>query len=416
MIFWEILLRVTQIVFVFLGIFGLYNVLFSWRLFGPYKTPEGPTTPYHRFAVVTSARNEEQVIGNLIKSLQKMDYPKDCFEIFVIADNCSDQTAAIARSLGATVLERFNETKQSKGYALNWFFKIFFKEYKDTFDSCLILDADNLVDKDYLTIMNQQRNLGRQVIVGYRHGKNPEASAIAGCNSLFWLMQRRAHDHPRAALGLSLLSAGGSGFVFDLELIRETGWSTQTITEDIEFALNMIERDVVVHYANTAKNYDEQPTTWEQTARQQLRWKVGTKQLWSLKSLTFLKMIFQGKLRAIDPFFYLQGFLAMILAPVNWVLNLLSNVILTGDWLGLLQTLAISAVVGYLGLFLFGLYLVLAERQRWPGRGKALLLFPFFMIATTLIFYQALFTQNPKWTPIKHEDTKSIEDIEERSV
>ncbi len=410
--FWEVVSLVTQVVFWLLGIFGVYNVLVSLGTFVRYRTPEGPDTPYHRFAIVVTARNEEAVIANLINSLHKMDYPSEYYEIFIVADNCTDQTAAIARSLGATVKERFDDKRKSKGYALNWFFSSFFEEYGDQFDSCMIIDADNVVSREYLTVMNQQRNLGKQVVVGYRHGKNPSDSAISGCNSLFWLMQRRAHDQPRAVIGLSLLSTGGSGFVFDLSLIKETGWVTETITEDIEFALTAIEKGVVIGYANTARNYDEQPKSWKVTYKQQIRWKVGTKQLWKMKSGRFLKQVFQGNFRAFDPFMYLQGFPVMIIAPIAWVLSLLSRFMLTFDLPGLVSSVAVAALVGYLLLFVFGVFLATAEGQRWEGQWKAFLLFPIFIVLTSLISYPALFTQNPRWDPIKHEDTRTIEEMQ----
>ena len=75
----------------------------------------------HRYALIISAHNEEAVIANMVESLKKLDYPKEYYDIYVIADNCTDNTAAIAKEAGAIVYKRFDEANKTKGHALNWF-------------------------------------------------------------------------------------------------------------------------------------------------------------------------------------------------------------------------------------------------------------------------------------------------------
>ena len=102
-------------------IFWTYNISIS--VFSLIKFKEKPllVDKKHKFMAIIPAHNEEAVIGNLLESLNKQDYPKELLDIYVIADNCTDNTAAIARDLGAIVYERNDPTKKTKGYAMQWF-------------------------------------------------------------------------------------------------------------------------------------------------------------------------------------------------------------------------------------------------------------------------------------------------------
>lgn len=102
-----------------------YAYQFFYIFVGLLKKPKKfSAKKQHRFAVVVSARNESSVIGNLISSIRNQNYPQELVDIFIIADNCTDNTAEIARSAGATVYERFNKEQVGKGYALDWMFNI----------------------------------------------------------------------------------------------------------------------------------------------------------------------------------------------------------------------------------------------------------------------------------------------------
>ncbi len=90
------------------------------------------------FALIVAAHNEEIVIDGIVESLKALDYPKELYDIFVVADNCTDKTAKKAREKGAIVYERFNKDKKGKGYALEWMFNKLFKMRKKLFLSCHI--------------------------------------------------------------------------------------------------------------------------------------------------------------------------------------------------------------------------------------------------------------------------------------
>ena len=152
---------------------GLYYFFIGVVGFLPIKDKNKQlTNKNHKFALLVAAHNEEQVIAHMVKSLQRMNYPEDCYDIFVIADNCTDATAARAREAGAIVCERFDAAKRGNGYSLEWMFdKLYNMEKK--YDYVAVFDADNLVDPGFLNAMNKRANQGFKVVQGFLDSKNP---------------------------------------------------------------------------------------------------------------------------------------------------------------------------------------------------------------------------------------------------
>ena len=132
--------------------------------------------PLHRFGIIVPAHNEEKVIAKTLHSLKDMDYPHGLYEIIVIADDCTDNTAKIVREMGMCCMERFDNSKRGKGYALQWAFRnIKLAKY----DAFVVIDADTVVMADFLKIMNNRLCNGDKVIQGYYDVLNPERSPSA---------------------------------------------------------------------------------------------------------------------------------------------------------------------------------------------------------------------------------------------
>ena len=135
----QIILAFVAIYFFILGVSGLVQ----------FRTPNH-YQPQKKFSVIVPAHNEELVIGPLIDNLTSLNYPKELYDVFVIADNCTDSTASIARAHGALVYERTNHEQKGKGYALEWFFAKLYNSPKK-YDAVVIFDADNLVPPIFAT-------------------------------------------------------------------------------------------------------------------------------------------------------------------------------------------------------------------------------------------------------------------------
>ncbi|MBP2656798.1 MAG: poly-beta,6 N-acetyl-D-glucosamine synthase, partial [Firmicutes bacterium] len=178
-----------QLIIVF---FTLYY--FFLAFFGIVKKHEEKiTTPKNTFAIIVAAHNEEQVIGQLVENLHVLNYPRDLYDIYVIADNCKDKTAQIAKNAGAIVNERFSLEQKGKGYAMEWMFEKLFAQKKQ-YDAVVVFDADNLVDTNFLLEMNNRLCKGEKVIQGYLDAKNPNDTWISATFAIsFWVVNHIWH-------------------------------------------------------------------------------------------------------------------------------------------------------------------------------------------------------------------------------
>ncbi len=256
------------------------------------------------FALVVAAHDEEMVIGNMVDSLAALNYNREAYDIFVIADNCTDNTASIAREHGALVYERFNQTEKGKGFALEWMFdKLFNMEKK--YDYIGIFDADNLVDKNFLLEMNKQINKGYNVVQGYVDSKNPFDSWITCAYSFSFWSVSRVFQMARHNLGLSC-QLSGTGFVMKTELLQKLGWGATCLTEDMEFTMKLALNDEKVGWANNAVIYDEKPLTLVQSWKQRKRWMQGHTDVASRFFFKLMKKAFtERKILCFDCAIYL---------------------------------------------------------------------------------------------------------------
>ena len=254
-------------------IYWLYQMVVSFCSLIKLKDKPLKIDKEHKFMAVIPAHNEEMVVGNLIESLQAQNYPKDKYDIYVIADNCTDDTAKVAKEAGAIVLKRFDENHKTKGFALNWFLKQKIEENAD-YDAFCVFDADNIVDKNFLKNMNKKLCQGEEVVQGYRDIKNPNDSWISAGYAIFYWMMHRFYHLARYNLGLSAL-LNGTGFMVKFDLVKPNGWQTITLTEDIEFSLMNVIEGRRVGWSTDAIVYDEQPITFKQSWSQRSRWSVG---------------------------------------------------------------------------------------------------------------------------------------------
>lgn len=255
-------------------ILTMYYLIIS--LFGFYKKEDKDVEnckPEKKFALLVAAHNEEMVIGKIVDSLKELDYPKDLYDIFVIADNCNDKTAEIARKHGGNVHERNVSDKRGKGYALEWMFARIFK--MDTqYDAIAIFDADNLVSKNFLNEMNYKLLKGYKVVQGYIDSKNPDDSWITQSYSISFWTANRLFQLGRANLGLSS-QIGGTGFCMDTKILKKLGWGSTCLTEDLEFTCKLVLNGHKVGWAHNAIVYDEKPLTLQQSWNQRKRWMQG---------------------------------------------------------------------------------------------------------------------------------------------
>ena len=284
---------IQKMILAFLGIFtfhnGFYGVLsfFCTRKFKPAKNQ-------HKYAVLIPARNEEMVIGNLLDSIKKQDYPQKLITVFVVADNCTDHTAQIARERGAICYERFNDAERTKGFALKFLLERIQEDYGiESFEGYFIFDSDNLLNRDYISRMNDAFDEGEKIITSYRNTKNFDENWVASTYALHWIRSIRLRHRARSVLRLAT-NLQGTGFLFANELVKD-GWKYTSLTEDRAFTADAVAHGYQITYNDAAMFYDEQPTKLWVVWRQRLRWSKGHLQAFKETGGMLTKNICLGK-------------------------------------------------------------------------------------------------------------------------
>lgn len=395
-----------------------YAYQFFYIFVGLLKKPrEFEAKTQHRYAVVVSARNESSVIGNLINSIRSQKYPKELVDIFVIADNCTDNTADVAREAGAIVYERFNKEQVGKGYALDWLFKIIKEEHSDkNYEAYIIFDADNLLDPNYIKEMNKVFDNGYRIITSYRNSKNFDGNWIAAGYSLWFLREARYLNNARMALGTSC-AISGTGFLVSAEVIEENGgWIHHLLTEDIEFTTDSIIKGEKIGYCANAVLYDEQPTQFNQSYTQRLRWAKGFYQVFKNYSGKLIKGAFKGSFSCFDMLMTISP--AMLLTLVSIFVNIIAipvGIINHSPDLPLLIKTLAQTLVNFYGLFfLLGTITAITEWNQIhcskPKKILYLFTFPLFMLTYVPIAIVALF-RKIEWKPINHSVSKTLDEI-----
>lgn len=258
------------------ALFYLYHlVMFLLSLGLSRQAPGEPRGKgRHRFAVFVPAHNEENVIASSLRSIFAVDYPRGLYDVYVIADNCTDRTAELARAAGSRVLERENKTLRGKQHALKWAFE---RINLGDYDAVVVLDADNHVHPGFLGVLDAYLCAGHKVIQGYVETKNPEESWVtANYAYLFWYLCRL--QMIRTKLGLSAWLAG-TGFCISTEVLRRVGWQVETLVDDVEYTCRLILAGERVVFAPGAVVYDQKPAGLRDSMKQRLRWVRGQTQV-----------------------------------------------------------------------------------------------------------------------------------------
>ena len=371
----------------------------------------------NRLAVLISARNEEVVIGNLLGSINEQDYDKDLIKVFVVADNCTDRTAEIARQYGTIVYERFDKKLVGKGYALDWLLaKIKEDGYWDEIDGFLVFDADNVLMPNYITEMNKSFSDGYEALTSYRNSKNYSDNWISAGYGLWYLRESKYLHNSRMLMNTSC-AISGTGFLVSKRLIEKYGgWKFFLLTEDIEFSICNVVNGIRIGYCEKAELYDEQPVTFKQSWKQRLRWSKGFFQVFRKYGWSLFKNIFGKKSFAcFDMTMNIMP--AFIITSLSLIVSIAA--IIVGLSIGVSPKPVVDSFIGYLvftysAMFVMGGVTTITEWKRIHSSAWKkifyLFTFPIFMFTYIPISIVALF-KKVKWEPIEHTRSKKLKDI-----
>ena len=358
---------------------------------------------YHRYAVLICARNEETVIADLLESINRQSYPKEHFQVFVMADNCRDATAEIADKHGATVYVRYNDRLVGKGYALEELLKNIEMDYGDVFDGYMVFDADNILKEDYIEQMNISYCQGNRIIAGYINSKNYDSNWISAGYSLFLLKKNRYLNNARYLLGLSC-AINGTGFLFDKKLTGN--WNYHTLTEDIELSVDQACRHNRIAYCEKAVLYDEQPTSFRQSFYQRLRWAKGYLQVIRKYTSSLIQGIIEGDFSCYDMLnTVLSAYGFSMISMLVSVIEFCALLYLGINVIPYIRTILTGLIRAYLAVYAAGLLTTVTEWNKIRASSFHKILytftFPLFLATYIPIAFYALFAR-VSWVPIRH--------------
>jgi len=225
--------------------------------------------------VLIPAHDEQRLIGSTLDAIVAADYPADLVRVHVVADNCTDGTAAIARAAGAQVHERHDTAHPGKGPALRW---LLGRIAADEVDAYVFLDADTIIDAAFLHEAAKAMAAGASVVQGHYDVRDSTSSPVVAFRAAAFSARTFLRPLGRNAIGGS---AGlyGNGMVFAADVIDATSWSDH-LTEDIELHLRLLlESGTLVRFAPSARLEAEMPSTLEASRTQHERWEQGRVEL-----------------------------------------------------------------------------------------------------------------------------------------
>ncbi|MBE6713420.1 MAG: glycosyltransferase [Ruminococcaceae bacterium] len=446
----------------------IYKVRTFYVITGFFLTRKfAPAKKNHKYAILIAARNEEEVIGNLVDSIRRQDYPSELIDIFVVADNCDDGTAEVARALGAICYERNDKEHRTKGFALQYLVECIRRDYGiDSYEGYMIFDADNLLQKDFVTKMNDAFDAGEKIVASYRNTKNFDDNWISASYGLHWLRTIRKEHRARSLYHLAT-RIQGTGFLFAAELIRN-GWNYTSLTEDRAFCADAVANGYKISYQNDAVFYDEQPVDMKIAMRQRIRWAKGHLQAFvetgpklfkhiivtggaanreKTDAPRFLRFLRNIRLRfmsldmltVVYPRSVVTLFRRLLVFALQAVLifcaadyavsgpSLLGFSVLellgmhaagraAQAFLFLTVAFFLTTIFSYLGSIVLAIYIFIIERKRimpikWYKKIWFCITFPIFDLIGKLSLVIALFTK-VEWKPIPHHAAVNISEIE----
>ena len=272
----ELITYVLQIPFVVLwGFLSGYLLLLTVAAAIPRHNELGssPRRKKRRFTFIIPAHNEEKLITRTLESIFNVRYPKNLYNVVVVADNCTDSTADLARISGAIVHERFDTGKQGKGAALNWIIARV-TQGNNVCDAYIFIDADSTISPNFINEMDHQLDLGHHAIQASSRVRETADSGKGKLIAIAYFLFNHIRPLGRSRLGFSV-GLRGNGMCFDRSLISRIYWNEKSLVEDLDLANRLLTEGISVAFCPNAVVSSELPTMQAGVNSQRMRWERG---------------------------------------------------------------------------------------------------------------------------------------------
>ncbi len=412
-----------------------YQFVYIFVVFRYHHAPYREADSLHTYAFVVCAHNEGAVITELIRSIKEQDYPEELVDVFVFCDDCTDDTAQLAREAGAIVYERPGGGQKGKSWVMDYGLRRVLADYPRRHDAFIVFDADNVISHDYVREMNNVFDAGGYAaITSYRNSKNFDSSWISRGYGTWFMREATYLNNARMILGTSC-AISGTGYLVSADLVRRMrGWDFHLLTEDIQFSVFCAVNGYRIGYAHRAMFYDEQPVTFEASWKQRMRWTKGFYQVFAKYGSALVKGWRLGTVDAAPAAKGRRGggfaaydmlmtiapamILTLVSAAVNGIYLLIGLVfpsIISNDEVRLcLGSLGMTFASFYITFFLLAVLTTATERKNIRATRLHLIFnlftFPVFMLSYIPIALAAA-VKKVDWVPTRHTISKSIDDL-----
>ncbi|MBU4491322.1 MAG: glycosyltransferase family 2 protein [Euryarchaeota archaeon] len=410
-VFKHIAVFAANIIQLFMLCWGMFYLFLVFAAIIVKKHPK-KSQKNNKFAVFIIACNEEKVIRFSIDSLKKMNYPKDCFSVYVVADNCTDNTVQIARSMDIEVMEHFVRGGfQSKGRAMKWATEKALALNK--YDAICYFDADSLAHPDFLEEINKHLNNGEKVIQGRQLAKNKKDGWLPKILAVGHLLSNIFFQSPKYALGFSG-TLHGKGMCFSADMARQFLWDEICLTEDLEMQMRLIAGGIRITWSESAIIYNEEPIKISQHIKRAVRWTRGSLDT-ARKHLVglFRAALCKRDIKALEGALYCSNVYGFSVASLTVFL-----IYYTRDSFNLIVwfyhilpgTEFAIKILTFVPLILYPLAVLISEKAEFDMLA-AYFLQPVLGVLRIPVFLAGVFRSSGVWGITDHQSKVSIEDI-----
>ncbi len=421
----QIAIKILSMIGTIITVLVAYKTVYA--VLGFFATKKyKPTENKHNYGICIAARNERAVIKNFLQSVESCDYPLDKLTVFILAHNCTDDTANVIREYAASqdklkvvVYEYNNPDERTKGFALKKLFEDIKEDYTiEAFEGYFVFDADNVVAKNYFTKMNEAFDEGNKIITSFRNSKNTNRNWISFGYAMHWIRTCLNENRGKSLINIAC-RVQGTGFLFANELIKN-GWNYTSFTEDRSFCSDAVVQNYNITYCDDAVFYDEQPYRLKVAFRQRIRWAKGHLQSAVENCPKLLKNMFKPKIHFLSTYdcFWLN-FPRQVESVIRKIIIFILKIIMAvmaANLVGYLKTALIIYATGLLKTWLRAFGNILLVFIRYGKKIEKcnffkllfyIFMFPFFDIIGKWTTYIALFAK-VEWKPIPHDTVVDV--------
>ena len=391
---------INIIIMLLLVVYGLYFVITALFLFKKRKKDSIVSDKYSHFTILIPARNEEEVIKDAIQSFKRQKYPKDNYEIVVVINNTTDNTLGVCNAEGVRCILCERKIK-NKGDALK---EAFDRLKKEKTDAYIIMDADNVVNDEFLCEMNKSLNEGTLVAKSSMDIKAKENTWVSSSYAIYFFIQSILYSIPRNNIGASC-AINGTGIMIKKEVIDKYGFNVRTITEDLEFMTLCALNNIKIKFVEGAICYAEHPSDFKVSMIQRRRWTKGIYEGFIIYFNSIIKnMIKRPNIELLDSLLIYSTPLILILSLISIFINFL----IVPLPIYLIIT-SFSLLVSYISISLCALFVCVKSKKKIKDFLTGIIMFPIFLLSWQYLNIVILFKKEVVWDEIKH--TQKIENI-----